>query len=126
MAGLLPEVFFPANKTGKVLSWYVEPNAIPDWIREPVIGFSQVGYMPSQKKVAVVELDKNDKPQVTASIFKLDENGKFVEKLKADVKVWGKYLRYNYAQVDFSSVKRKRHLLYPIWEAKNKHFPDCG
>ena len=42
---------FPSNKTGKVLSWYVEPNAIPNWIRKPVIGFSQVGYMPNQKKV---------------------------------------------------------------------------
>jgi endoglucanase len=98
---------FPANKTGKVLNWYVEPNAIPDWIREPVIGFSQVGYMPNQKKVAVIELDKNDKTLTTASIFKLNEDGKFVEKLKTDVKVWGSYLRYNYAQFDFSSLKEK-------------------
>ena len=36
----------PANKTGKVLSWLVEPHAIPGWIREPNIGFSQVGYTP--------------------------------------------------------------------------------
>lgn len=98
---------FPANKKGQVLTWYVEPNAIPNWTREPVIGFSQVGYMPSQKKVAVIELDKNSQPLASASIFKLDENGKFVEKLKADVKVWGNYLRYNYVQFDFSSVKEK-------------------
>jgi len=97
----------PINKTGKVLSWYVEPNTIPDWKREPVIGFSQVGYMPSQKKVAVIELDKNDKPLATASIYKLNEDGKFVEKLNANVKVWGNYLRYNYAQFDFSSIKEK-------------------
>ena len=109
---------FPANKTGKVLSWYVEPNAIPDWIREPVIGFSQVGYMPSQKKVAVIELDKNDKPLAEASIFKLDENGKFIEKLKADVKVWGNYLRYNYVQFDFCSVKEKG--IYYIQYGKQK------
>nr|WP_315199304.1 glycoside hydrolase family 9 protein [uncultured Flavobacterium sp.] len=109
---------FPANKTGKVLSWYVEPNAIPDWKREPVIGFSQVGYMPSQKKVAVIELDKNAKPLASASIFKLDENGKFVEKLKSDVKVWGNYLRYNYLQFDFSSVKEKG--IYYIQYGKQK------
>ncbi|WP_245816779.1 glycoside hydrolase family 9 protein [Reichenbachiella agariperforans] len=95
----------PANKTGEVLSWYVEPNTITDWLREPVIGFSQVGYMPSQEKVAVVELDKNDQPLKTASIFQLNEEGEFVEKLKADVKPWGKYLRYNYAQLDFSSIQ---------------------
>ena len=40
----------PANKTGKVLTWYVEPNAIPNWIRKPVIEFSQVGYNPQQAK----------------------------------------------------------------------------
>ena len=52
----------PANKTGKVLEWYLEPNAIPNWIRSPNIGFSQVGYIPIQNKVAVIELDKNDTP----------------------------------------------------------------
>ncbi len=64
----------PANKTGNVLTWYVEPNTIPNWTREPVIGFSQVGYLPSQKKVSVIELDKNDKVLQSASIFKLTED----------------------------------------------------
>ena len=95
----------PANKTGKVLSWYLEPNAIPEWKREPMIGFSQVGYIPAQEKVAVIELDKNDTPLKTASVFQVSPEGKFVEKFKGDVKVWGKYLRYNYAKFDFSSVK---------------------
>ena len=36
----------PKDKTGKVLTWTVEPNAVPNWIREPNIGFSQVGYTP--------------------------------------------------------------------------------
>jgi endoglucanase len=39
----------PANKTGKVLTWYVEPNAIPNWKRKPVIEFSQAGYNPGQQ-----------------------------------------------------------------------------
>lgn len=113
---------FPANKKGKVLSWYVEPHAIPDWKREPVIGFSQVGYMPDQKKVAVIELDKNDKPLTSASIFKLGEDGKFVEKLKSDVKVWGTYLRYNYGQFDFSSVKEKGIYYIQYGEQKTNTF----
>lgn len=95
----------PTNKIGKVLTWYVEPNVIPDWKREPVIGFSQVGYLPNQEKVSVIELDKNQQPLSSASIYKLDENGVFNEKLKAKVNVWGEYLRYNYAKIDFSSVK---------------------
>lgn len=95
----------PANKTGKVLTWYIEPNAIPNWKREPVIGFSQVGYVPAQEKVAVIELDKNDTPQKTALVFQVTPEGKIVEKYSGDVTVWGKYLRYNYVKFDFSPVK---------------------
>ena len=48
--------------TGKVAEWSVEPHTIPNWTRTPVIGFSQVGYHPSQPKRAVIELDANDTP----------------------------------------------------------------
>ena len=97
----------PANKTGKVLTWYLEPNSVPDWIRKPVIGFSQVGYVPDQEKVAVVELDMNDAPLKTASVFQITPEGKAIEKFKGEVKVWGKYLRYNYAKFDFSPVNEQ-------------------
>ena len=50
----------PSESKGKVLSWYIEANSIEDWIREPNIGFSQIGYLPTQKKVSVIELDEND------------------------------------------------------------------
>jgi endoglucanase len=95
----------PAKKTGKVLQWYLEPNAIPDWKRVPVIGFSQVGYHPGQEKVAVIELDKNDTPLKKASLFQVTPEGKLIEKLTADVTLWGNYLRYSYLKFDFSSVK---------------------
>jgi len=95
----------PANKTGKVLTWYLEANAIPNWKRQPVIQFSQVGYIPQQEKVAIIELDKNDSALKTASLFQITQDGKSINKLNGEVKVWGKYLRYNYARFDFSSVK---------------------
>jgi hypothetical protein len=95
----------PQDKTGKVLTWYVEPNAIPNWKRKPVIEFSQVGYNPTQNKTAVIELDKNDEPLKTATMFQVMPDGNIIEKLKADVQVWGRYLRYNYAKFDFSAVK---------------------
>lgn len=95
----------PANKTGKVLTWYLEPNALKDWKRKPVIGFSQVGYLPEQEKVAVIELDKNDTPLKSATLYKINSDGEYVEKYKGDVKDWGKFMRYNYGQFDFSSVK---------------------
>lgn len=95
----------PSNKTGKVLTWYLEPNSIPNWIRKPNIGFSQVGYRPSQQKTAVIELDKNDTPLKMASLFQVTADGKYIEKLKADTKPWGQYLRYKYLKFDFSKVK---------------------
>ena len=52
----------PADQTGNVLQWYLEPNSIPNWTRAPVIQFSQAGYHPAQEKVAVIELDRNDTP----------------------------------------------------------------
>ena len=65
----------PSGKTGKVLTWTVEPNAIEGWIREPNIGFSQMVYLPAQPNVAVIELDKKDHPLSKASIYQIKEDG---------------------------------------------------
>ena len=113
----------PANKTGKVLEWYLEPNAIPNWLRKPNIGFSQVGYIPNQEKVAVIELDENDPPQKTASLFKVTPDGKYNEKLTADLQQWGKYLRYNYVMFDFSSVKEPGLYYIKYGDQKTNTFP---
>jgi len=95
----------PSKKTGNVLQWYLEPNAIPNWKRAPVIQFSQVGYHPGQEKVAVIELDKNDTPLTKASLYQVTPEGKFVEKLTANLVQWGRYLRFNYLKFDFTSVR---------------------
>ncbi|NQU86812.1 MAG: glycoside hydrolase family 9 protein [Mariniphaga sp.] len=95
----------PANKTGKVLEWFIQPNSIDNWIKTPVISHSQVGYHPDQEKIAIIELDKNDTPLKTASVFQITEDGDRVEKHSGDVVEWGEFLRYNYAKFDFSSIK---------------------
>lgn len=95
----------PSGKTGIVLQWQVKPNVIPEWKRTPVIGFNQAGYHPASEKISVIELDKNDSPLEKASLFKVTEDGESVEKLNADIKPWGNYLRYNYVKFDFSSVR---------------------
>jgi len=94
----------PAGKTGKVLTWTVEPNAIKGWIREPNIGFSQVGYLPSQTKVAVIELDKKDKPLAKASLFKVGNDGKAARVFSAKIIPWGDYFKYHYVKFDFTPV----------------------
>ena len=96
----------PANKTGKVLSWTVEPHAIPGWIREPNIGFSQVGYTPDQPKVAVIELDKNDTPKGTASLMRINADGTTQQAFSGVISNWGPYYKYNYVKFDFSSVRQ--------------------
>ncbi|MBR3031289.1 MAG: glycoside hydrolase family 9 protein [Bacteroidales bacterium] len=96
----------PAGKTGKVLSWTVKPHAIPGWIREPNIGFSQMGYQPDQPKVAVIELDKNDKVKSSASIYKVEDDGKEQKVFTGKTEVWGPYFKYNYVKFDFSDVKK--------------------
>ena len=95
----------PKGKTGKVVTWTVEPHAIPNWIREPNIGFSQIGYIPEQPKVAVIELDKKDKVLPTATLMRIKTDGTTEQAFKGDIKEWGPYFKYNYVKFDFSSVK---------------------
>ncbi len=94
----------PAGKTGKVLTWAVEANAIKDWVREPNIGFSQVGYLPSQQKISVIELDKKDKALSKASLFKISNDGEVKEVFSGNVIPWGDYFKYHYVKFDFSPV----------------------
>ena len=96
----------PGGKTGTVVEWFLTPSISKDWIRPANIGFSQVGYTPAQKKVAVVELDKNDTPAATARILRVNPDGsKSVAKTVA-AKFWGEYHhRYNYVQIDFSDIR---------------------
>ena len=94
----------PAGKTGRVLTWTVEANAIKGWIREPNIGFSQVGYLPEQQKVSVIELDKKDKPLSKASLYKIGDDGKATKVFSGKIVPWGDYYKYHYVKFDFSSV----------------------
>lgn len=94
----------PAGKTGRVVTWTVEPHAIPGWIREPNIGFSQVGYIPEQPKVAVLELDKNDTVLPAASLMRIRDDGGEETAFEGAVTEWGPYFKYNYAKFDFSGV----------------------
>ncbi len=95
----------PKGKTGRVVTWTVEPHAIEGWIREPNIGFSQIGYMPEQPKVAVIELDKNDTPLTDATLMRINPDGTTTEAYRGTITNWGPYFKYNYVKFDFSSVR---------------------
>ncbi len=94
----------PAGRTGTVLSWTVTANSEPGWVRTPVIEHSQLGYAPAAKKVAVIELDANDTPAPDAQLLKLEADGSFTPVLTGPATKWGRYLRYDYLQFDFTPV----------------------
>ena len=95
----------PEGKSGQVIEWQLDIHGITDWVREPVITYSQVGYHPDQKKQAVIELDKNDDPLPEASLIRIDSDGKTSEVLQTPLQQWGQYLRYQYVTFDFTEVK---------------------
>ncbi|MFA5444923.1 MAG: cellulase N-terminal Ig-like domain-containing protein [Bacteroidales bacterium] len=112
----------PAGKTGKVLTWTVEPNAVEGWVREPNIGFSQVGYLPGQQKTAVIELDKKDKPLESASIYKIQNDGNAINVFNGKIEPWGDYYKYHYVKFDFSPVSEPGIYFIQYGECKTNNF----
>ena len=112
----------PVGKTGEVAKWQLSANTIPNWTRPPMIAYSQVGYHPKMKKVAVIELDQNDKSLASARLLKVEADGQIAEKFKGEVKNWGKYLRYNYARFDFSSVTESGLYLIEYGDIRTRSF----
>jgi endoglucanase len=103
---LVVREIIPSGKTGVVAQWLFTPNSVPGWIKEPVISHSQVGYHPDQQKVAVIELDPNDKPLTSATLYRINDEGKQIKVLESKLFSWGKYMRYNYLKFDFSTIKQ--------------------
>lgn len=97
----------PGGRTGKVLEWRIETSSVKNWVRKPVIAYSQVGYHPKQSKVAVIELDTNDKPAKYAKVFRAMPSGKVKQILQAKLQSWGQYKRYAYYHFDFSKLDQE-------------------
>ena len=95
----------PAGKTGKITEWFIQAETDTRWLRTPTISYSQVGYHPAQQKMAVIELDKNDKPLSDITLYKVNSDGSLTAALSSKPVIWGMYTRYNYLQFDFSQVE---------------------
>ncbi|HEY4785441.1 MAG TPA: glycoside hydrolase family 9 protein, partial [Bacteroidales bacterium] len=112
----------PSQKTGDVVKWFLTANSVHNWVRKPVIAHSQVGYSLNQRKIAVIELDKNDTALSTARLLKVGDDGQLTEKFKGETKKWGKYLRYHYLTFDFSSVKEDGLYIVEYGNVRTKPF----
>jgi endoglucanase len=112
----------PSGVTGEVVSWNIEANTIAGWIRPPVIGHSQLGYHPAQKKVAIIELDRNDEPSANASLIEIMPDGSQNYRMIGEVKKWGDYLRYTYYTFNFSRVNQEGLYLIEYGNVRTKPF----
>ena len=56
-------------------------------------------------------------------MFQVNSDGEYIEKLTSQVNEWGTYLRYNYAEFDFSSAKDSGLYFIKYGEQKTETFP---
>ena len=112
----------PAGATSKAIEWVVEPNVMDGFKQQPVVHVSQVGYHPNQSKIATVELDKKETVIHDIELVRINENGTHstIKKVKPDF--WGKYLRFNYYQLDFSDIKQPGIYMVKYGEYKTEPF----
>ncbi len=95
-----------AGKTSGAVDWYIEPCVTEGWRYQPVVQVNQVGYLPHQTKVAVVERDLRDNDLLPARLIRFTSDGE-EEVGPVNVKKWeGTFLRYRYDLIDFSSISQ--------------------
>jgi len=97
----------PAGKTKGAIEWIIEPNVVKGWTSPAVVQTSQVGYLPNQEKIAVIETDPKSSAETAATLYKFTSDG---EHLVGEFPVvsWDKdFLRYKYYRVDFSSISEE-------------------
>ena len=112
----------PAGATKGAIEWTVKVNHIPGWLSAPVVHTSQVGYHPKQSKIATIEIDAADAKVRQASLVKINSSGKETVVKKGKPTLWGKFLRYNYVQFDFSDVTQEGTYLVKYGDVKSNLF----
>jgi len=86
------------------VNWLVTPNVIPGFVAPPVVQVSQVGYHPAQQKWAIVELDRADARRPPIVVSRVTESGALETVMEQPGEAWGRFLRFDYLRLDFSTV----------------------
>jgi hypothetical protein len=94
-----------AGATTNAIEWRITPHAKAGWIRTPVIQVSQVGYHPAQPKQVLIELDPRDTRRENVVLQRIGSVGQVKTVIDRKPAEWGRFLRYQYARLDFSEVK---------------------
>jgi endoglucanase len=93
-----------AGATKGAIEWIITPHAVPGWKYKPVVHVSQIGYHPAQKKLAIIELDRDDTGADPVHVLRIDPAGGTHEVFSAQPSLWGDFVRYKYAELDFTKV----------------------
>jgi len=93
------------SKTEGAVSLLFQPNIIPNWVKPPMIAYSQIGYHPDQRKSVLIELDPSVNDPEALTVYKLKEDGSYAPVQETETTMWGSFLRYNYAEADFSNLE---------------------
>ena len=96
----------PAGATKNAIKWVITPNVVKDWLYQPVVQTSQIGYHPNQEKVAIIELDKRETKRWKPTLYEITETGE--QKVFSSAgQEWGQFLRYHYLKFDFTNIKEE-------------------
>lgn len=82
----------------------ITPRINPNWRRDPVIQFSQLGYHPKQRKQAVLELDPRSAPAEKMRLSRLAANGEKIILKETDPEKWGEMFDFTYYTFDFTEI----------------------
>ncbi len=108
VAGFMVFASLPEGSTATSFSLTITPSLDPDWRARPVLQFSQAGYHPAQRKMAVLQTDarlpENDVLPIT--LLRLSDKGDMQPIITQKPARWGPLFQYMYYTFDFSKITR--------------------
>ena len=108
--------------TKGAVEWLVTPHALPGFVSPPTVQVSQVGYHPKQQKWAIVELDARDARRLPVVVSRITETGALEKAMEAPANAWGRFLRYDYLRLDFTSVEKPGMYVVSYGDARSNPF----
>lgn len=112
----------PAGITKGAIMWEVEAFPEENYIYQPVIHLSQVGYMPNESKKVVIELDKTISEAGIVEVVKINADGTKSSIFSNQATMFGKFLRYQYAVCEFSSITEPGIYKLKYGDVESNHF----
>jgi endoglucanase len=108
--------------TTNAVEWTITPNVIEDWVYAPVLQYSQVGYHPGQRKIAVIETDPRDRFDKKVDLVRISGEGNHELVLRKRPDHWGRFLRYEYYHLDFSEIEQDGMYQLVMGDLKSEPF----